>query len=59
MIVAVPAPVILAPSAFKNAAVSSISGSRAAFSITVVPSANVAADMIVTVAPTLTLSITI
>ena len=55
----VPAPVILAPSIFKNLAVSTISGSHAAFSITVLPSAKVAADIIVTVAPTLTLSITI
>ena len=49
---------IFAPSATRKLAVSTISGSRAAFSMMVVPSDSVAADMMVTVAPTLTLSMT-
>ena len=54
-----PAPLIFAPILFRNSAVSAISGSRAAFSITVVPLAKVAAIMMERVAPTLTFSITI
>ena len=57
VIVPVPAPEIFAPIAFKNIAVSTISGSCAAFSITVVPSASVPAIITDKVAPTLTLSI--
>ena len=57
VMVSVPAPEIFAPIVFKKSAVSTISGSRAAFSITVVPSAKVPAIMTDKVAPTLTLSI--
>ena len=51
--VSVPAPRTLAPILFNKTAKSTISGSRAAFSITVTPSAKVAAIMIFCVAPTL------
>ena len=51
--VSVPAPFILAPILFRKLARSTISGSCAAFSITVVPSASAAAIMITSVAPTL------
>src|SRR5664280_501534 len=51
----VPAPVILAPILFKQSATSAISGSRAAFSITVVPLASAAAIIAVCVPPTVTL----
>ena len=54
-----PAPVIFAPILLRKSAVSTISGSRAAFSMIVVPFASVAAIMIDKVAPTLTFSITI
>ena len=53
------APDIFAPILLRKSAVSTISGSRAAFSITVVPFARVAAIIIDKVAPTLTFSITI
>ena len=51
--VSVPAPLMLAPILFNRMAKSTISGSRAAFSITVVPSARVAAIIRFCVAPTL------
>ena len=51
----VPAPAILAPILFKQSATSVISGSRAAFSITVVPRASEAAISAVWVPPTVTL----
>ena len=51
--VVVPAPSILAPMAVSIAARSWISGSRAAFSTTVVPLAPTAAIMTFSVAPTL------
>ena len=54
-IVRVPMPSILAPMATRQWATLSISGSMAAFSMTVVPRASVAAIMMVWVAPTLTL----
>ena len=56
-IVSVPAPEIFAPILLRKSAVSTISGSRAAFSMTVVPFAKVAAIIRDSVAPTLTLSI--
>ncbi len=43
VMVSVPAPVIFAPTVFKNLARSTTSGSRAAFLIMVVPSAQAAA----------------
>ena len=49
---AVPMPEILAPMATRHSATLVISGSIAAFSITVVPRASVAAIMMVWVAPT-------
>ena len=49
----VPAPRIFAPIAFKNVAKSTISGSSAAFSITVLPLAIEAAMITFSVAPTL------
>ncbi|CEY75638.1 Uncharacterised protein [Streptococcus pneumoniae] len=52
-IVPVPAPRTFAPIAFKKLAKSTISGSFAAFSRIVVPFANVAADIMFSVAPTL------
>ncbi len=52
-IVSVPAPTTLAPILFKNVCRSMISGSRAALRMTVVPSANVAAIIKFSVAPTL------
>ena len=52
----VPAPSICAPIATRQAARSTISGSIAAFSSTVVPSANAAAISTFSVAPTLTIS---
>ena len=52
-IVLVPAPSIRAPIATRNAAMSAISGSRAALSITVVPRARTAAIIRFSVAPTL------
>ena len=52
-IILVPAPSIFAPILFKQFAKSTISGSIAAFVILVVPSANVAAKIIFSVAPTL------
>ena len=55
VMVAVPAPVIFAPMAFKQLARSTTSGSRAALPITVVPLASVAAIIITWVAPTETL----
>ena len=48
-----PAPEILAPQPFKKSARSLISGSRAAFVITVVQSAAAAAIIMFSVAPTL------
>ncbi len=51
-----PAPSIFAPSAIRQSARSTISGSIAAFSSTVVPSASVAAISTFSVAPTLTMS---
>ena len=51
-IVDVPAPVILAPILFKNVAIFTISGSLAALSITVLPFAFTAANIIFIVAPT-------
>ena len=51
--VSVPAPLMLAPILFKRMAKSTISGSRAAFSMTVVPLARVAAIIRFWVAPTL------
>ena len=51
---AVPAPVIFAPILFRQSATSPISGSRAAFSITVVPLASAAAIIAVWVPPTVT-----
>ncbi len=52
-IVDVPAPSICAPIALRRSAKSEISGSRAAFSITVAPFANAAAMRMFSVAPTL------
>lgn len=52
VIVAVPAPDILAPMAFRQLARSTTSGSRAALPMTVVPRASVAAIIITWVAPT-------
>ena len=52
-IVAVPAPITCAPMRSRNAARSVTSGSRAAFSITVVPLASTAAHIRFSVAPTL------
>ena len=52
----VPAPLTLAPIAFKKFATSTTCGSLAAFSNTVVPSAKVAAIIRFIVAPTLTTS---
>ncbi len=54
-----PAPVMLAPILLRQSATSPISGSRAAFSITVVPRASEAAIMAVWVPPTVTLGNTI
>ena len=54
--VVVPAPEILAPQVLRKFARSTICGSRAAFSITVVPSAMTDASMMFTVAPTELLS---
>ena len=51
---AVPAPEILAPILLRQSATSPISGSRAAFSITVVPCAIAAAIIAVWVPPTVT-----
>lgn len=51
--VALPAPVTSAPRVCKNVCSSVISGSRAAFMITVSPSAAQAASMAFSVAPTL------
>ena len=51
----VPAPVIFAPILLRQSATSLISGSRAAFSITVVPLASAAAISAVCVPPTVTL----
>ena len=51
--VSVPAPLICPPILFIKLAKSTISGSCAAFSIMVVPSANAAAIIIFSVAPTL------
>ena len=59
VIESVPAPWILAPILLRKIATSKISGSRAAFSMIVVPLAKVAAVIIDKVAPTLTFSITI
>ena len=53
VIVWLPAPSTSAPMRFRNAARSAISGSRAALSMTVRPSAAVAAIMMFSVAPTL------
>ena len=55
MIRDVPAPVILAPILVRQSATSLISGSRAAFSITLVPCASEAAMSAVWVPPTVTL----
>ena len=55
----VPAPVIFAPILLRQSATSLISGSRAAFSITVVPWASEAAISAVWVPPTVTLGNTI
>ena len=52
---AVPAPEIFAPILLRQSATSPISGSRAAFSITVVPWASAAAIIAVWVPPTVTL----
>ena len=52
-ITSVPAPRILAPILFKKVAKSTISGSSAAFSMIVFPSAKVAAIITFSVAPTL------
>ncbi len=52
-IVLVPAPPTFAPMAFRKSAMSAISGSRAALSITVVPRAATAAIIRFSVAPTL------
>ena len=52
VITLVPAPFTLAPILFKKTAKSMISGSLAAFSIVVRPSANTAANIIFIVAPT-------
>ena len=57
--VSLPAPVILAPILVKQLARSTISGSRAAFSMTVVPSAKAAAIIKFSVPVTLTVSIKI
>ena len=46
-------PLIFAPALFKNSIKFPISGSEAAFSIVVTPSANTAASIMLTVAPTL------
>ena len=51
----VPAPLILAPILLRQSATSLISGSRAAFSITLVPRASEAAISAVCVPPTVTL----
>ena len=51
----VPAPVILAPILLRQSATSVISGSRAAFSSTLVPCASAAAISAVWVPPTVTL----
>ena len=56
VITSVPAPRTRAPILFKSVATSIISGSRAAFSMTVRPSALAAANMVLMVAPTLTVS---
>ena len=53
LMVSVPAPFILAPILLRKLARSTISGSSAAFSIYVVPSASTAAVIIFSVAPTL------
>ena len=55
----VPAPVIFAPILLRQSATSAISGSRAAFSITVMPWASDAAMSAVWVPPTVTLGNTI
>ncbi|MNY55114.1 hypothetical protein D3C86_1910620 [compost metagenome] len=52
VMVEVPAPSIFAPMAVRHWARSTTSGSRAAFSITVVPRARLAAISITCVAPT-------
>src|SRR6186997_392479 len=57
-IVSVPAPRILAPMALRKSARSTTSGSRAAFSITVSPSASVAAITRFSVPVTVTVSST-
>ena len=57
-IVSVPAPVTFAPIAFRQFARSTTSGSRAAFSMTVVPSARVAAIIRFSVPVTVTRSMT-
>ncbi len=56
--VEVPAPSICAPIAIRQCARSTTSGSCAAFSITVVPCARVAAIMMFSVPVTVTMSIT-
>jgi hypothetical protein len=55
----VPAPEMRAPILLRQSATSTISGSRAAFSITVVPLASAAAMIAVWVPPTVTLGKTI
>ena len=52
----VPAPVMRAPMELRKAERSTISGSLAAFSMTVIPRAFTAASMMLTVAPTDTMS---
>ena len=52
VIVVVPRPEIFAPISIKKLPISTISGSRAALSITVVPLASTAAIMMFSVAPT-------
>ena len=58
VIVGVPAPETLAPMAFRQSARSTTSGSRAAFSIVVTPSANTAAIIRFSVPVTVTMSVT-
>ena len=58
MILSVPAPLILAPMAHRKFARSTTSGSRAAFSSTVSPSASTAAIMRFSVPVTVTVSST-
>ena len=59
VMVLVPAPLTLAPIAFKKSARSTISGSCAAFSITLIPLANTAAIIAFSVPVTVTMSIKI